>query len=307
MSVNLNITPTISLDGTSLYIADYTGIYDSSLNTGGYDSPNVDINSITAVRFLFSSYLKQQNAQQNITTIQSNVEYLVGGTGNFTWDSVVYTVGQTFISMISGTPTLGTCTLSETGNYSPVTTFLPTQVQTSAFSPSLLGIGDLNFPDSTYSVLYEIYTTKYTSGTVPAGTYICGGAVGATITLNSVTYRVGEKFTTLAPYTLTGTGFASLYNASTTDSNGNVTPHYFLLSYYASLAILNLQLYIAQNKCDCNGFLGETLCSVVNKMTAIQFNFVGDYNLDISGTQTMLNEIINEIQTASNNTINATF
>ena len=307
MSLDLKIIPTVSLDGTNVVFDDYTGLYDAVLNKGGYGVINTYISAVTATRFLLSSYLKLQNAQVNVKKIQSNVEYLVGGVGTFTYDTKTYSVGQTFISMIDGVPVLGTCTLSETGNYSPVMSFLPTDVQTVPLSPSLFGLGDLNFPDSTYTVLYEIYTTKYTSGTVPAGTYICGGTVGQTITLNGVTYRVGEKFTTAAPYTLTGTGFASLYNASTVDNNNNISQHYFLLSYYASLAIINLSLYIAQNRCDCGGILSETLCSVVNKMTAIQLNFVGDYNLDISGTQTMLNEIITEIQTAANNTQNATF
>lgn len=306
--INLNIIPTRSLNGQNLWFADYTGLYDSALNTGGYNTPNTPIASVTATRFLLSSYLLQQGAQSGITEIVPTVEYLVGGTGSFTYDTKTYNTGDTFISMISGTPTLGTCTLSQTGNVSPVIGFLPTDVQTNPLTPSSFTINNLVFPDSTYTFLYEIYTTKYTNGnSVPAGTYIAGGNVGDTITLNSVTYRVGEKFTTGSTYTLTGTGFASLYNASTVDPLGNISPHYFLMNYNAQNAITQLEIFMAQNNCNCDGILGETLCIVEDKMRAIQDNFSGDYNLDISGTQTMLAEIITILTSVSNNIPNATF
>ncbi len=63
--------------------------------------------------------------------------------------------------------------------------------------------------------------------------------------------------------------------------------------------VQRLELYIAQN-CNCNSSACETLCLVKDKMTAIDINFEDDLGLDISGTQTLLNEIIEMITTEFN-------
>lgn len=299
MALNLNIVPTRSLNGQTVYFSDYTGIYDAILNPGGYNGPNIGIASVTGTRFLFNSFLLQQAATSS-TVIVANVQYQVGGTGSFVWDTKTYSVGDTFISMLSGTPTLGSCTLTQTGVYSPVVDFLPTDVQTGDFTPSLFGINDLAFPDSTYSVLYEIYTTKYTSGTVPAGTYLVGGVVGATVTINSITYRVGEVFTTGSSHTMTGAGFLSTYATSTLDIDGNVSPHYFLMNYTAFTAIQQLELFIAQTKYSCNTNLGAVLALATDKMQAIYINFQDDLGLNFSGTQALLDDIVNLIATEFN-------
>lgn len=302
MALNLQVIPTRELNGTSLFFSDYTGLY-STLNPGGYNGPNTDISSVTAVRFVFGSFLQQQMALSGITVIQSNVEYEVVAGTSFFWDTKEYFFGDIFISMLTGTPDLNGCVLAQTGNYSPVVDFVPIDVQTSDFTPSLFGINNLTFVDSTYQVLYEIYTTKYEdSDTVPAGTYITGGDVGDLCTLNDVTYRVGEKFTTTDPYdlTATGNGFVSLYNASTVDFNGNVSPHYFLMNFQAFIAIQQLELYIAQNKCNCSGNLNEILCLANNKMQAIYINFEDDLGLSFSSTQTLLNQIIDIIASEFN-------
>lgn len=299
MSIDLQPIPTRALNGQTLFFSDYTGIYDPILNPGGYNGPNTAIATVTATRFLFNSFLQQQSATTS-TVIVSNVEYIVSGTGSFSYDTKTYSAGDTFISMLSGTPSLGSCILTQTGNYSPVVTFIPTDIQTSDFTPSLFGIDDLTFPDSTYSVLYEIYTTKYISGTVPAGTYLTGGAPGNTVTINSITYRVGEKFTMVGSHTMSGTGFLSLYNASTLDITDTISPHYFLMNYTAFTAVQQLELYIARNKCNCNSSLCEVLCLAKDKMTAIDINFEDDLSLDVSGTQTLLNEVVDMIGTAFN-------
>lgn len=269
---------------------DLTGPYEATINPGGYGGPNVSVNAINAVRFIWGSYVKQQLAQSNVTEIVAGTEYTVGGTGSFTYDTKTYNAGDTIISMLSGTPTLSNCTLSETGRFSSTTIFLPIDVITSDFSPSLLGIDALIFPDSTYSVQMDIWTTLYAAGAGrPAGTYI---VITDTITISGVTYRPNEVFTQGGSFTFTGSGSIVLYNDTTKDSNGNDSPHYFLLSYYAFQAIKNLELDIASSCCVCRKQKLELLYNLKNKYAAILLSFQNDLTLDFSGTQVLLEEIV---------------
>lgn len=290
MSLYLKLLPVFDINtGETTTFRDYSGIYAPD-NLGGYNYPNTNIFAITATRFIFSSYLKEQSLSTT-TEIVSGTEYTVGGTGSFTYDTKLYTTGDIFISMQSGTPTLSNCTITATGGYSPATIFLPLDVYTSDFTPSLFGIDSLTFPDSVYSVLYSVYTTKYfAQAGIPAGTYLVGGTVGQTVIISGVTYRVNEQFTASGVFTMTGTGFISLYDASTT-TDDSVSPHYFQFSYTAFQEIKNLELQIASSSCKCVAKKQETLNDMNTLYLAIKANFEGDLGLDISGTQTMLDRI----------------
>jgi len=278
--------------GETFKALDYTGPYEATLNPGGFGAPNIEYSDVNATRFIWSSYLKETTAGAS-STIVNGVEYLVGGTGSFTFDTKTYSAGDTFISMTNGTPTLNDCTLTQTGRYCSVTDFLPADIQSSDFTPSLLGIDSLIFPDSTYSVEYEVYTTVYAAGTLrPAGTYIVTGSVGDTVTVGSATYRIGEVFTQGSTFTTTGAGSIVAYYATTVDDNGEPDYTYFLLGYNAYQAIKNLELSIANSQCPCVSKALPKLQTVNNNWQALQLNFSNDLSLDISGSQILLDEII---------------
>jgi len=73
----------ITLDystGSLVRIDDITGLYTAD-NTGGYGLPNPNMSAINKTRFLFSSYVTESTADQNVTECLANVEYVVNGTG----------------------------------------------------------------------------------------------------------------------------------------------------------------------------------------------------------------------------------
>lgn len=299
--VNPVIIPTLALTGQTFVLGDYTGLYDPLLNLGGYNFPNVDISSITRVRFIFSSYLKQVQRNISVTNIQQGVEYIVGGTGSFTYDTKTFSTGDIFISYLAGTPTLTSCTLSETGRFAPISAFLPINVTTQAFTPSSLGINDLIYPDSTYNCLYELYTGLITAGSgIAAGRYLVSGTPGQTVTISGVTYRIGEEFTHVGTFTMTGTGTIHLYNASTLDNSGNVSAKYFQLNYHVIQSMLALENAIALYKCGCDHNFCQVQCKVQAMKKAIDDAFELDIPVNISGTQTLMNTIVELIDEALN-------
>lgn len=293
--MTLRLRPNIVFDintGETFRALDYTGPYDPVENTGGYGPPNIAVTDVNATRFIWGSYLQEINASTS-TAIMSGVEYSVGGSGSFVFDTKTYSAGDTFIAMLSGTPTLSNCTLTATGRYCSVTSFLPVNIETTDFTPSLLGIDSLIFPDSTYSMQYDVFTTKYAAGVSrPAGTYIVIGTVGDTVTVSGVVYRIGEVFTKSGTFTTTGAGSIVLFYATTVNDNGDADYTYFVLSYNAYQAIKTLELYISNSQCLCIGKALPKLQTCNNNWEAIQLNFSNNLGLDISGTQVLLDEII---------------
>lgn len=270
--------------GTTLNNLDYTGPYDPVTNPGGYGAPNLDASLVTCTRSIFSSYLQEINAG-GVTQIIAGTEYIVGGTGSLTYDTKVYTVGETFISMLSGTPTLGTNTLTATGRFSSTSSFLPTMVIGPDLTPSLaIGTSDLIFPDSSYSLQYDIFTGNITASSgIASGTYIVFGTPGQTITISGVTYRINEVFTQPGSFTMTGTGSIGLFNTTATVD--------FQLSYYANKSKIDYELRTANSHCGSRERLEEALEEISNDLTAIEDYFDSDRGTDFSGTQILFDEI----------------
>jgi hypothetical protein len=290
----IRLRPTSIFDftnGETFVINELTGGYDAITNPTGYGIPNVDVLAVNATRFIFGSYLTESEATTS-TVIVAGKEYIASGTGFFVFDTKTVNAGDTFIFMSDGTPTLpSTLILTETGRFSPATDYLPTQVLTSDFTPSLLGIDNTIFPDSIYSVQMNIYTTSYVAGASrPAGTYIVYGTIGDTITISGVTYRINETFTRGSTFTFTGSAFIALYNATTTDENGNADLVYFLCGYYAWQGILSLQNRVISTH--CNTRTKDNLLIAWNKWQAVLSQLsVVDGTIDISGCQILLDEI----------------
>lgn len=289
--------------GETFKATDYTGPYDIVENPGGYGGPNIPYSAVNATRFIWSSYLQEINASTS-SVIVSGVEYEISGNGSFVWDTKTHTSGSIFISMLSGTPTLGTCVLTQTGRFCSVTTFLPAQIETSDFTPSLTGVNSLIFQDTTENLQYDVFTTVRTIDDSPisAGTYIVIGNVGDTITIDGgATYRIGEVFTLEDDFNISsGSASLVLYYATTVDDDGNPNYRYFLLDYYKEQAIKTFELQLANTICACKAKSEDKLIKCWINEQAIQNNFVGDLNLDISGTQILLDQIMELAQNNCN-------
>lgn len=283
LDLKLYITEDLN-DGTTVRIDDITGDYTSE-NTGGYGTPNPKMSDVTKTRFLFSSYLTVTNLNENVTECESGKEYKVNGSGVNTVvvDTKTYSLGDTFVLETDATPVIGSgLTLAETGRFAYPTTFLPSDLSIE-FTPSLFGIDSLEFPDSAYIVTYEVYTTEYAAGTIGAGTYIVLGTSG-TIDISGVTYNAGEVFTQDSSFTFTGSNNIALFNADVEYS--------FPLYYFALQARNNVANEYVQKNCKCKEGLGYKLFKIDSRLSAIKFNFENVINVDYSGTQTLLDEII---------------
>lgn len=174
-------------------------IYDST----DYDSLGVSINSINAVRFLFSTYNSTLNTSEVGDLIQ-NYEYIVIS-GSFVMDGITYLEGDIFVARQNfALPTTGV-SVWNTGYYSTYNQYLPKDVNYFEFYPSDLGESGTTLIDSARTVRYEIYNTEYSAGTIPAGTYIVKGVEGEFIVIGSEDYYVGQVFTKSTSFTFTGT------------------------------------------------------------------------------------------------------
>lgn len=291
----IRLKPNITFNfnnGETFTISDYTGIYEATINPTGYGAPNILASAINATRFIFSSYLKEQQVDDNVTEIVAGVEYKVNGSGSFVYDTKTYSAGDIFISMLDGTPTLPNgLTLAETGRFNPVTTFVPIDVTTSDFTPSLVGINDITFPDSVYNVQMDVYDTVYAAGVGrPSGTYI---VITDTVTVSGVTYRVGEVFTQGSSFTSSGSGSIVSFYTTTTDEDGNPDYVYFICAYYAWQALMEMNNRLVNSTCKCVDKLKTNL----NKAWNIWYSIVNQFSeldgqIDISGIQTGLEEIV---------------
>lgn len=295
----LRIKPQILFDfntGETFKIGDYTGVYNPTFNPTGWGTPNIAASAVNYVRVIFGTYLKEQTANSNATEIIAGTEYRVVGTGSFTYDTKTYNAGDVFISMATGTPTLPTTiVLEETGRFQPITNFVPLDVTSSDFTPSLLGIDDTVFPDTIGNLQMDIYTTETAApnGSVSAGTYIVKGSVGQTITTGGVTYRVGEVFTKGSSFAITGTGSVVEYNDTTVDANGNPDYVYFLFGYHAFQALITMSMKLADNCCNCKDEIRENYVEAMNLWVSIVNQLASiDGQIDISGSQIKLDRIV---------------
>lgn len=174
-------------------------IYDST----DYASLSSSINSINAVRFLFSTYNSTLNTSEVGDLIQ-NYEYIVIS-GSFVMDGITYSEGDIFVARQNFTlPTTGV-SVWNTGYYSSYNQYLPRSVDYFEFYPSDLGESGTTLIDSARTVRYEVYNTEYGQGTIAAGTYIVKGVQGEFIVIGGEDYYVGQVFTKTTSFTFTGT------------------------------------------------------------------------------------------------------
>jgi hypothetical protein len=196
-------------------------------------------------------------------------------------DTKTYVLGDIFVLMEDATPVIGSgLSLNETGRFAYTPDFLPADLY-EEFMPSSFGIDSLTFPDSSYFVTYQLFTTLLTAGAgKPDGTYIVMGTSGTT-TISGVVYNFGEVFTQGSTFTFTGNSIAEYYTEET---------YSFPLYYFAWQAIKNLTLEVAN--CTCNPELEQRLMEVNGRMESIRINFQNSLNSNYSGTQALLSQII---------------
>jgi hypothetical protein len=244
---------------------------------------NYGLTVINATRFLFSNYSKDLQVNTDVKECKANVEYVVTGSGNnaVVVDTKTFVLGAYFILTVDATPTIGAnLKLAETGKVLSYSSFLPTN-NYKEFSPSEFGIDALTFNDSTFKCTYEVFSTKVTSGSgKAAGTYI---VKSGTAVISGVTYRAGETLYKSSTFTLTS-GTLYLLDAS---------QEFVFPLYYNALQARNdiANAYVKQG-CTCRNELELKLFKIDNILEAIRYNFEDVINLDYSGTQTMLDQII---------------
>ncbi len=276
------------LTGMALIPTDITGAYDPSTNPGGYGTPNPLITDTKKTRFLISSYLTEQNYQDNITYCYPSREYEVYGSGSNTVvvDTKIFVLGDKFIIEVGAVPAIGSgLTIRETGRMAAATPFLPTDTSYS-LTPAECGINSLIYPDSVYTLVYENYSTEHSAGTIAAGTYIVKGIPLQTITISGVNYNVGEVFTQSGSFTFTGAATICVFEASCSD----IKPLYYY-AYTAKNTVL--QKYVSQG-CNNPDQVQATLNFISSMLMAVQINFDDDLKNDVSGTQSLLDKIITE-------------
>jgi hypothetical protein len=173
---------------------------------------------INGVRMLFST-VNSVAEQTAATTCQAWYEYEVL-TGTAQVNSVAYAAGDLMLFANDETPT-GTFTMQATGRYSQyISDILPIDGLPYVFTPTMTGRTAVNtsyFQDEVFILDYEQYGTIYTqSDALVAGTYLCVGSEGDSITVDgdNVIY-VGETYTALNGETFSGTPNLVLYSGVT--------------------------------------------------------------------------------------------
>lgn len=243
--------------------------------------------TVNATRFMFSNYSKDLQVNTDVKECKANVEYVVTGSGANTVvvDTKIFTLGSVFTLRVDATPTIGlNLKLAETGRVLSYSSFLPTNLY-KEFSPSEFGIDALTFNDSSFKCTYEVFTTKFISGDTPsAGTYIVKSGTAA---IGTSVYRAGELIVATSIFSL-GDGDIYLLDAS--------QEFVFPLFYNALQARNEIANAYVKQGCTCRNELELKLFKIDNILEAIRYNFEDVINLDYSGTQTMLDQII-EIST----------
>ncbi len=239
--------------------------------------------TINATRFLFSNYSKDLQVDTNVTECKSNVEYIVTGSGGNTVvvDTKTFVLGDVFILRVDATPTIGlNLSLAETGRVLSYSSFLPIDFY-KEFSPSEFGVNALVFNDSTFKCTYEVFGTEFLAGSNPAaGTYIVKSGTAA---IDTSVYRAGEVIVKSSSFSL---GDGTIYSLDASQE------FVFPLFYNALQARNDIANAYVKQGCTCKNELELKLFKIDNILEAIRYNFEDVINLDYSGTQTMLDQII---------------
>jgi hypothetical protein len=246
------------------------------------------ITSVNATRFVFASVNTIANAKVEQTNLLANREYELVGTGGIDIDGKTFNAGDKFILRVdvSVTPP-SSLKINETGYYSPVTSYLPTE-DYEEFVPSQTGISDETvFPDNIFTCTYDVFTTKYAEGdNFDIGQYIL---IGGGVIIENVTgyqYRSGEMLNILELSSfnnVSGTNFVVKLESTTT--------FYFQTYKYANLVYENYVKQIAKGNCSQD--LQSNFLKVHTLLHANIINFEKNITVDLQAMQNNLDTINN--------------
>lgn len=173
---------------------------------------NEYLSDINAVRILFATADSLSATQESVSVLEAWKQYEL--LNSVTINGVTYAAGSAVL--FSSDHNIGTNKAIWTGYYGQYVSWVPSDYVLKDFAPVQVGLTGDSFPDTAFQCRYDIFTTKYTAGTIPAGTYIVTGTAGDHITIGGATIYVGESFTT-SGNTFSGTANVVLYKDTTTE------------------------------------------------------------------------------------------
>ena len=249
-----------------------------------YDSTTIQ--DVNATRFRFATAQSLNAPQQNVTIAQSFTEYLVMS-GTFTRNGVIYVAGDVFVFQEDYTLP-NTCVVNATGYYVPNSTYLPTDTLPATFTPTQMGLGGsvLYFPDTSFAVDYEVYTTKYAEGeAIPTNTKVMLVG-GGTIETEGRIYTNGQVWDYATdPFTnVTGTNYVVKLETA--------TQMYFYTNYYS---FGTWERYI--NKIATSSQVSQQVYSdflqITAKLNACNMYSQQSYGVSLDGIQELLDQVNN--------------
>jgi hypothetical protein len=250
-----------------------------------YDSTTIQ--DVNATRFRFATAQSLNAPQQNVTIAQSFTEYLVMS-GTFTRNGVIYVAGDVFVFQEDYTLP-NTCVVNATGYYVPNSTYLPTDNLPATFTPTQMGLGGsvLYFPDTSFAVDYEVYTTKYAQDdTIPSGKVVLIGSLGGVIETEGRRFSVGDVWDyDTDPFTnITGTNYVVKLETA--------TQMYFYTNYYS---FGTWERYI--NKIATSSQVSQQVYSdflqITAKLNACNMYSQQSYGVSLDGIQELLDQVNN--------------
>jgi hypothetical protein len=269
ISYNVNRLSTVSMRDNSVYDLTTT------------------IQDINGTRFRFATATSLAAPSQNVTIAQAFFEYIVVS-GTFTYNGTAYVAGDVFC-FVSTFPLPNTCIVAATGYYVPVSTYLPTDATPASFTPTQTGLGGnvIYFPDTSFVVDYELYSTKYAqNATLPAGRYLVIG--GGTILFNGVsTFSTGELLTAVGGETFTdttGQNYVVKYETN--------TPMYFYTNYYSFALWERYTNYIATSYQVSQQTYSDFL-QITSKLNACNMYAQQNFGVSLNGIQELLDQVNN--------------
>jgi hypothetical protein len=268
---------------TNIYIGDAIRFTDVT----NYGTPIV-MTDVNGTRFKFASVLSSNQIATGVTNLVMGVEYTLVGTGSIVVDTKTFNAGDTFILETNASPSIpSTLSVNETGYYSPVSGYVPTDGAVS-FTPTQLGQSGLTVADTIFNFTYEIYTTKHSVGSVTVSSstqFIVTGSNGGYITISGVVYRVGEVFTKSSTFTFantSGTNYVCNYYGSAT---------MYFMSYYNAYNVYSNYINSVSQDNSLDMTLYSNFVKVHTLLNANLINIEKSISVDITAMQNNLDEI----------------
>ncbi len=247
----------------------------------------VTIQDVNATRFKFATAQTLSNPSKNVKIAEAFSEYIVVS-GVFTYNGTTYTSGDKFC-FVEEFNIPNTCVVDETGYYIPISTYIPVDSGAAVFTPTQTGFkgSQIYFPDTSFVLDYEVYTTKYNAGaTMPIGKYIVIGG-GEVLVNGTKTFLSGEVFSITSTQSFTnttGTNFCVKYETS--------TQMYFYTNYY-SFGLFEKYINKIATSYQLSQQVYSDFLQITAKLNACAMYAEQDYGVSVDGIQELLDQVNN--------------